>query len=144
MRIIAGIAAVAVVLMACSAVPSVAQSSNSDFIIVANKHMDGSSINKKALKGIYLREVKKWGNGNKIIVVNLQGGGEFYQDLFGKTAVQMQAYWLNMRIKYSVDLPVTKKDPADVKQFVASNRGAIGFIKESDLDDSVKVLKVIN
>ncbi|MBN2317802.1 MAG: hypothetical protein JXR49_01940 [Acidobacteria bacterium] len=144
MRLVSGIAALAVVFMMWNAVPSVAQSSNSDFIVVANKQMAGSSINKKALKGIYLREVKNWGNGNKIIVVNLEGGGDFYQNLFGKSLVQMQAYWLNMRIKYSVELPVTKKDSASVKQFVASNKGAIGFIDKNDLDDSVKVLKIVN
>ena len=104
----------------------------------------GSSIDKKALKGIYLREVKNWGNGNKIIVVNLEDSGDFYQNLFGKSAVQMQAYWLNMRIKYSVDLPVTQPDSDSVKQFVASNKGAIGFIRKSDLDDTVKVLNIIN
>lgn len=144
MRSVSGIAAMAVILMMWNAVPSVAQSGNSDFVIIANKQTAGSSINKKALKGIYLREVKNWGNGNEIIVVSLGDGGDFYQNLFGKSTVQMQAYWLNMRIKYSVDLPVTKPDSSSVKQFVASNKGAIGFIRKSDLDDSVKVLNVVN
>ncbi len=56
----------------------------------------------------------------------------------------MQAYWLNMRIKYSVNLPVSKKDSESVKEFIASNKDAIGFLKSSDLDDRVKVLKVVN
>jgi len=41
----------------------------------------------------------------------------------------MQAYRLNMRIKYSVDFPVTKKDAESVKKFIAANRTAIGFVK---------------
>jgi ABC-type phosphate transport system substrate-binding protein len=145
MKLVAGITALAFVLMAWNAAPSVAQAGNSDYIIVANKQMAGSSINTKALKGIYLREVKSWGNGGgQIIVVNMEGSGDFYENLFGKTYVQMQAYWLNMRIKYSVDLPITKKDSAQVKQFVASQEGAIGFIKAGELDDTVKALKVTN
>ena len=145
MKIIAGIATLAFVLMAWNAVPSMAQSGNSDYVIVANKEMAGSTINKTALKGIYLREVKNWGgDGGKIIVVDMESSGDFYENLFGKTYVQMQAYWLNMRIKYSVELPVTKKDSAQVKEFIAANKGAIGFIKQGDLDDSVKTLKVVN
>ena len=144
MKNICGIAVAAIFFMAWNTGLLIAQSSNSDFIVVANKQIAGESINKKALKGIYLCEVKNWSNGNKIIVVNLDGGGDFYQNLFGKTSVQMQAYWLNMRIKYSVDLPVTKKDAASVKRFIASNKGAIGFIKKSDLDDTVKTLNIIN
>jgi hypothetical protein len=31
-----------------------------------------------------------------------------------------------------------------VKQFVAENKGAIGFIKSTDVDDTVKVLKLNN
>ena len=58
--------------------------------------------------------------------------------------MQMQAYWLNMRIKHSVDLPVSKKDAESVKQFIAANKSAIGFLKNGDSDDRVKVLKVIN
>jgi ABC-type phosphate transport system substrate-binding protein len=143
MKIIAGIAALAIVLMAWNTVPSIAQSGNSDFIVVANKAMAGTSLKKTALKGIYLREVRTWGkDGGAIIPVDLESSGEFYENLFGKSYVQMQAYWLNMRIKYSVDLPVSKKDSAQVKEFIASNKGAIGFIKQGDLDDSVKEIKI--
>jgi ABC-type phosphate transport system substrate-binding protein len=122
-----------------------AQSDSSEYAIVANKQMAGSSINVTALKGIYLREVRNWGNGGgEIVPVDLSSGSTFYQNLFGKSYVQMQAYWLNMRVKYSVELPVSKKDSASVKQFVAENKGAIGFIKSTDVDDTVKVLKLNN
>ncbi len=141
MFVIATIIAAALVSYA---IPSVAQADVGDFVVVANKQVEGSSINLAALKGIYLREVKSWGNGSTIVPVDLSSANEFYQNLFGKTYVQMQAYWLNMRIKYSVDLPVTKKDAASAKKYIAENKGAIGFLKNTDVDDSIKVLKVIN
>jgi ABC-type phosphate transport system substrate-binding protein len=138
-----GIVAVLAVILMVGAAPSIAQSD--EFVIVANKQMQGSSINIAALKGIYLREVRSWGNGGgEIIPVDLSSANTIYQNLFGKSYVQMQAYWLNMRIKYSVDLPVSKKDAESVKQFIADNKGAIGFLKNNDIDDRVKVLKVIN
>jgi hypothetical protein len=56
----------------------------------------------------------------------------------------MQAYWLNMRIKNSAELSVSKKDADTVKQFISENKRAIGFLNNSDLDDRVKVLKVVN
>jgi ABC-type phosphate transport system substrate-binding protein len=145
MKTVLGITAVVAIFLVSFSMPSVAQSDGSDYVIVANKQIKGESINMAALKGIYLREVKSWGNsGGAIIPVDLANENNFYQNLFGKSYVQMQAYWLNMRIKYSVELPVSKKDPESVKQFVASNNGAIGFIKNNDLDERVKVLKLIN
>ena len=142
MRIIAGIALCAVFFTMLVVLPPSAPAEDSEYAVIANKQMAGSAINKAALKGIYLREVKNWGNGNQIVVVDLEGSGDFYENLFGKTYVQMQAYWLNMRIKYSVDLPVSKKDSSSVKQFVASTKGSIGFIPKSDVDDSIKVLTI--
>jgi hypothetical protein len=145
MRTVFGITAVLAVILMAGTMLCIAQSDNSEYVIVANKQMQGASINVAALKGIYLREVRSWGNGGgEIIPVDFSTASNFYQNLFGKSYVQMQAYWLNMRIKYSVDLPVSKKDAESVKQFIADNKGAIGFLKNSDLDDRVKVLKLIN
>ncbi len=116
-----------------------------EYVVVANKAQPGDTINKAVLKGIYLREVRNWGSGGgEIVPVDLNSAADFYQDLFQKSYVQMQAYWLNMRIKYSVSLPVTKKDADAVKAFVASNKDAIGFLKSSEADDRVKVLKPVN
>jgi ABC-type phosphate transport system substrate-binding protein len=118
---------------------------SSDYVIVANKQVQGTSISTSTLKGIYLREIRSWGNGGgDIVPVDLSSANSFYQNLFGKNYVQMQAYWVNMRVKYSADLPVSKKDAESVKQFVTETKGAIGFIKSSDLDDRIKVLKLIN
>ena len=146
MKTLLTIPAVVLITVALFCVPSNAQLAGTDYVIVANKSMAGGSIDIAALKSIYLREIRKWGNGgNEIVVVTLSNNAnEFYQNLFGKSYVQMQAYWLKMRIKYSVDLPVTKKDPESVKQFIAGNKDAIGFLKSSDIDDRVKVLKVNN
>lgn len=138
-----GTAALLAIALSSVVLPIAAQSD--EYVIVANKQVQGSTINMSALKGIYLREVRSWGGtGGEIIPVDLANAGSFYQNLFGKSYVQMQAYWLNMRIKYSVDLPVSKKDPESVKQFIADNKGAIGFIKNGDIDDRVKVLKLVN
>jgi ABC-type phosphate transport system substrate-binding protein len=131
------------ICMTCFAMPSVAQTD--EYIVVVNRQLAGSTINKASLKAIYLRETKNWGNGGgEIIPVDLSTEAGFYQNLFQKTYVQMQAYWLNMRIKYSAALPVNKKDPESVKEFISANKDAIGFLKPGDLDDRVKALKLVN
>jgi ABC-type phosphate transport system substrate-binding protein len=138
MKTLIKIFAVFVAVLMLSAIPVVAED---EYVIIANKDVAGSAISTTALKGIYLREVKNWGGGGGAVVpVDLTTASGFYQNLFGKSYVQMQAYWINMRVKYSVDLPVSKKDAASVKQFVAETKGAIGFVKSGDADDSVKIL----
>jgi hypothetical protein len=145
MKSVFGIAAVMAMAVVFFAAPCNAQSDASGYSIVANKQLVGTSINIAALKGIYLREVRKLSNTDgEVIPVDYTSEADFYQNLFGKSYVQMQAYWLSMRIKHSIDLPVSKKDAESVKQFIAANKAAIGFIKSSEVDDSIKVLKLIN
>jgi len=145
MKASCGMFALLVIMVAFCTTPARAQSGEGEFVIVANKQLQGSSISTEILRGIYLREILSWANGaGRIIPVDLSTASGFYQNLFGKSYVQMQAYWLNMKIKHSADLPVSKKDADSVKQFVSENKGAIGFLKNSDLDDRVKVLKVVN
>jgi ABC-type phosphate transport system substrate-binding protein len=144
MKTVLGIVTVLAIALLICQVPSVAESEISDYVIVANKDVQGTTINTAALKGIYLREVRNWSGGGEIVPVDLSTGASFYQNLFGKSYVQMQAYWLNMRIKFSVNPPITKKDPESAKKYIAENKGAIGFIKNGDLDESVKVLKLTN
>ena len=145
MKTVFAIAAVVAIFFTLYAAPSVAETDGADYVIVANKQLPGASINMTALKGIYLREVLNWGKSEgEIVPVDLANSNGFYQNLFGKSYVQMQAYWLNMRIKYSMNLPVTKKDAESVKEYIAANKNAIGFLRSSDLDDRVKVLKVVN
>jgi ABC-type phosphate transport system substrate-binding protein len=145
MKTMFAISAVFVAALVIFAVPSTAQLDNSEYVIVSNKDVQGSSIRISDLKGIFLREIRTWGNdGTKIIPVDLASANSFYQNLFGKSHVQMQAYWLNMRIKYNAELPVSKKDPESAKEFISENKGAIGFLRNSDLDNRVKVLKLVN
>jgi hypothetical protein len=56
MRTVLGVAAVLMILLTAGIATSVAQTDNSEYVIVANKQMQGSSINVAALKGIYLRK----------------------------------------------------------------------------------------
>jgi ABC-type phosphate transport system substrate-binding protein len=143
MKSVLGVSLFVAICIVVFAVPFIAETD--EYVVVANKQLPGSTINKAALKGIYLREVKTWGNGGgEIIPVDLSTENDFYQNLFQKSYVQMQAYWLSMRIKYSVALPVSKKDAESVKEFINANKDAIGFLKTGDLDDRVKALKITN
>lgn len=145
MKIVFGMAVVVAMVVMVGAVPSMAESNNSEYVIVANKELPGDSINVASLKVLYQREVKTWKNSEaEIIPVDLFTATGFYQNLFGKSYIQMQTYWMKMRSNYSMDLPVFKKDSESVKQFIAANKDAIGFIKSSDVDDSVKIIKLIN
>ena len=138
-------AAIAAITMMVGALSSVAQSNDSAYVIVANKEMPGGAINAADLREVYQREATNWKHSKaEIVPVDLYTAKDFYQNLFGQSYLQMQVQWMKMRRDYSMNMPIFKKDAESVKKFVAANKGAIGFIKISEVDDTVKVIKLIN
>lgn len=140
-------------LLACSFLAPVgqkgmAQNGDGDFVIVVHPSIPGSSITEANLKGIYLRDMRKWGNNNsEIIPVELESEDgvrtAFHSKLFNKTAAQMKAYWVNLRLAKNVPMPATEPDSAAAIKFVAKNSGAIAYVLPSAVDSSVKVLKLV-
>lgn len=56
---------------------------------------------------------------------------------------ELEHYYLYQSFKgEGVNLPVTMQEPADVKKFVAKTPGAIGYMRASDVDDTVKVVRI--
>jgi ABC-type phosphate transport system substrate-binding protein len=119
-----------------------------DFVIIVHPSIPGTQITESSLKGIYLRDVRKWGASNMdILPVELEGEesvrAAFHTKIFSKTAAQMKAYWVNLRLSKNVPLPVAEQDSAAAKKFVAENKGAIAYVNPAQVDSSVKVLKLI-
>ena len=144
MKMVVRIAVVVAISMMFSAA-LFAQSNDSDYVIVANKALPGSAIDVNTLKDVYQREATVWKhNEAEIVPVDLYTAGSFYENVFGKSYIDMQLQWVKMRNDRSLNAPVAVKDATAVKQVVAANKDAIGFIKASDVDDSVKVIKLID
>ena len=145
MKTILKLAAVAVLVVMVGVVPSMAQSNDSEYVIVANKEIKGNVIKADSFKMIYQRDARTMNaDGSEIIPVDLYTAEGFYQNLFGKSYVEMQMQWTKQRNSYNVDLPVSQNDPEEVKNFIAANKDAIGFLKVSDVDERVKVIKLVN
>ena len=84
MKTVFGIAAIMAIFIVSNAAPCADQPDSSDYVIVANKQLQGTSISMATLKGIYLREVRNLANSQEeIIAVDLTTANGFYQNLFG-------------------------------------------------------------
>lgn len=145
MKIVIKVVVVAAICMSFGLASFAQSNDDSQYVIVANKALPGSAIKLNTLKVVYQREAKVWKhNQAEVVPVDLYKSNGFYENVFGKSYIEMQQQWMRMRNSYSMDMPVIAKDAAGVKKFVAANRDAIGFLKVSDVDDSVKVIKLVN
>ena len=113
-----------------------------DVVVIINKD-NTNAVDKEFVVKVYTGVTKNWSDGSPIF--SLDQGEEnqvrvdFYSSVMGKTSGNMKALWAQ-NIFSGKGLPPKVFDPdSEVKKVVSANKNAIGYIKSSSVDDTVKV-----
>ncbi len=114
--------------------------------VIAHKSVPVDTIKKSELLDFYTADIKKWINGDKVILNDLKPKGEvkkiFYKFL-GKTPSRMKSIWLRNMLSGEGDPPEALKSEEEMLQKIAATPGAIGFLSHTKVDNNVKTLIVI-
>ena len=114
-----------------------------DVVVIVNK-ANANTVDKALVVKIYTGEAKRWPDGGPIVSLD-QGDdnpirADFYSSVLGKSNSNMKALWAQ-HIFAGKGLPPKVVDPdAEVKKVVSTNKNAIGYIKATSVDDTVKVV----
>jgi ABC-type phosphate transport system substrate-binding protein len=65
----------------------------------------------------------------------------FYAQYTGKSPAQVKAHWSKIIFTGRGQPPVQAANNAEVKKMIAQNPSAIGYIDQSLVDESVRVIK---
>lgn len=113
-------------------------------VVVIGNPSGPDALSKSQVSKLYLGKSKKLPNGGKASVVEQAKGSAardaFHAAITGKSDAQLQAYWSRLVFTGKGKPPKALGSSASVKNSVASNVNAIGYIDEADLDASVKVV----
>ncbi len=122
------------------------EASFSQVAVIAHKSVPVDTIKKSELLDFYTADIKKWINGDKVIVNDLKPKGEvkkiFYKFL-GKTPSRMKSIWLRNMLSGEGDPPEALKSEEEMLQKIAATPGSIGFLSHTKVDNNVKTLIVI-
>ncbi len=122
------------------------ETSFSQVAVIAHKSVPVDTIKKSELLDFYTADIKKWINGDKVIVNDLKPKGEvkkiFYKFL-GKTPSRMKSIWLKNMLSGEGDPPEALKSEEEMLQKIAATPGAIGFLSHTKVDNNVKTLILI-
>jgi ABC-type phosphate transport system substrate-binding protein len=126
--------------------PAFSEDEGVSYVIVANKSVPMVSISMKMLKRIYLKDITTWEGGGNISPVDLDEENSlrtsFYKKILGKGVDEMRSYWINQKLTNNISAPLALKNSQNVRTYVSQNSGAIGYIKQNEVDPSVKVLAI--
>jgi len=126
--------------------PLLAAEEPAAFQVVVHPSVKGQNISRTVLADIFLKKVERWGDGMAIVAVDLTSTSPvreaFSRDVLGMPTVGVRTYWLREMGKGGVP-PPTKHSDEEVIDFVASRRGAIGYVgPDTPLPSTVRAVKI--
>jgi ABC-type phosphate transport system substrate-binding protein len=116
-----------------------------DIIIIGNKSVADSKLNKQDLKNIYLGKKTTWNDNKKIVFVTQDNSGvsdQFLSEYVSKSSAQYSSYWKEKIFTGQGTPPKSFASDKEMIQFVTQTEGAIGYVSSSEGLDNVKKLTI--
>ena len=127
--------------------PQAEANGDQDLAIIVNQSNPVDNLSQQELRTVFLGERSHWPNGRRITLVMMEPG------FAERKAVLHEIYHMNesdfsrhfMQGLFTGEVfvsPKTLASPVGVRKFVFNVPGAIGYVRASDVDDTVKVIRI--
>jgi ABC-type phosphate transport system substrate-binding protein len=130
-----------------AASPAARNSPHQTLAIIVNRSNPIENLSFAELRKIFLGQRSRWSNGHRVIVTMLDSGflerNAILRDVYHMTESGYQDHFL--KGTYTGDIafpPKTLSSPEILRRFVFNAPGAIGYLRTSDVDESVKVIAI--
>ena len=129
--------------------PWIAAQDGDPLVMITNKqNAAAAGITKTAAKKLLLGEFSRWPNGTPVVVVLGPAGSEDRSVLLEKVCGMSEAEFTrhNLQAQFMGQVMATihqERSAGAMKNFVKSNAGAVGFLHKSEVDDSVKIVWIV-
>jgi ABC-type phosphate transport system substrate-binding protein len=115
--------------------------------IVVNPQNSTSNLSLAELRALFLGERKWWPKRHRVVLSAMRRGtlerAAVLRIIYKMDERDLNNYFLYQVFKGEAPFPaVILRTPADVRKFVGITPGAVGYLRASDVDDSVKVVRV--
>jgi ABC-type phosphate transport system substrate-binding protein len=124
-----------------------ATNSSGQVVVIAHKSVPMDTIKKSVLLDFYTCDIKKWSDGQPIIVLDLKLQSEVktaFYNFLGKSSSRMKSVWLKKLLSGEGDPPEAMNSEEELLRKVAATAGAIGFVSKAKVRENVKILLEIN
>lgn len=117
------------------------------FRVIVHPSNPVDSISRQQLSAVYMKKVRQWPDRTEIIPVDQSPTSRvrerFSDSVHGKSVAYVTRYWHRLIFSGRGLPPTELNSSAAVAEFVAENRGAIGYVSSDlQLGEGVKVIVV--
>ncbi|MDX1695668.1 MAG: phosphate ABC transporter substrate-binding protein [Ketobacteraceae bacterium] len=118
-----------------------------DLAVVVNMENPTDSITIEELVNVFLGRSRQLAGGTKVIPIDQVEGEaariEFYDKVVRKSPSQLNSYWSRLIFAGKGRPPYAVMNDQEVIEFVSANPSMIGYVDQTAVDDSVKVILTI-
>ena len=134
-------------LIACSVIPEVwvaAQSADPLVMVVNKSNSSAADMNKGEAKRLLLGEMATWPGGAKVVIVLKPAGNSDRALVLNKICNMSEAEYTrhNLQAQFMGEpMAEVQQEPsaAAARSFIRSTRGAVAFLRKSEVDDSERI-----
>jgi ABC-type phosphate transport system substrate-binding protein len=123
---------------------SSAHAGDDEISVVVNSANPVKALSQSELRPIFQTTRTTWSNGEKIIALNYPDAEStrkgFDAAVLGLDPDRVARYWVDRKIRGGDPPPKTIPNQAAVLKIVASKAEAIGYVKSSEVNKTVKVV----
>jgi len=113
-------------------------------VVLIGNPANAQALNKAQAKSIFLGKTKKLPGGILAAIHEYPSENPlkktFHKKVTGKSVSQLKSYWSRLVFTGKAKAPVEVANATAMKAAIAAKPGAVGYLDEADLDDSVVVL----
>ncbi|WP_415897893.1 hypothetical protein [Neptuniibacter sp. QD57_21] len=117
---------------------------SADMIVICHPDSEVEQLSRKQVIDLYMGRVQHFPNGNKASTLDLPSDSDqrakFYKGLTGKSLSQINAYWARLIFAGRATPPQAVQSSQEVIDTIMKDTTAIGYIRKSELVDSVRVI----
>lgn len=121
-----------------------ASAATADVVAVVSAKSSVTGLSNNQVADIFLGKTSRFPDGSPAVPIDQPEGSavrdEFYNKVAGKSPVQLKAHWSKIIFTGRGQPPREFANGAEVKKRVVESPGTIGYIEQSQVDGSVKVL----
>jgi ABC-type phosphate transport system substrate-binding protein len=119
--------------------------SEADVVTVVSSKSSITALSKSDVADIFLGKVIRVAPGAPAVPIDQPESStvreEFYRETTGKSLAQLKSHWSKILFTGRGQPPRMVPNSAGVKKALAANPFAIGYIEETEIDPSVRVLR---
>ena len=117
-----------------------------EFQMIVNSNLTENTITSVTIRNIFLGKKKKWNSGDRIILVTLDKNEiheAFLKKYIRKSPHAFLNFWRQKLFTGKGVPPISFEDEEEVLNYVATTKGAIGYVSHKLKNENVKTLKII-